>query len=133
MLVSSTTRMNEKALDIAAARHQAILSNLANVDTPGYKSRFVSFEEELKKATEGKMPLEGITSHKRHFKISGSGEAGLINTAVLGPYVFNTNGNSVDMDYEMSLMAKNQLAYSVFAERVSGHYKKMNGLLRDLK
>ncbi|WP_217558822.1 flagellar basal body rod protein FlgB [Paenibacillus sp. GbtcB18] len=133
MLVSSTTRMNEKALDIAAARHQAILSNLANADTPGYKSRFVSFEEELRKATEGKMPLEGRMSHKRHFKISGSGEASLIKTAVLGPYVFNTNGNSVDMDYEMSLMAKNQLAYSVFAERVSGHYKKMNGLLRDLK
>lgn len=132
MLISSTARLNEKALDIAAARHQAVLSNLANADTPGYKSRFVSFEEELEKATEGKTSLEGITSHKRHFKIPAQGESDPIQTKVLGPYAFNTNGNSVDVDYEMALMAKNQLAYSVFAERVSGHYKKMNGLLRNL-
>ncbi|SEG75007.1 flagellar basal body rod protein FlgB [Paenibacillus sp. UNC499MF] len=132
MLISSSARLNEKALDIAAARHQAILSNLANADTPGYKSRFVSFEEELEKATEGTTSLEGTVTHKRHFKIPGSGEPDPIKTSVLGPYAFNTNGNSVDVDYEMSLMAKNQLAYSVFAERVSGHYKKMNGLLRNL-
>jgi flagellar basal-body rod protein FlgB len=36
-----------KMLDGAAARHKAIAANLANVETPGYKRRYVSFEKEL--------------------------------------------------------------------------------------
>ncbi|WP_068776018.1 flagellar basal body rod protein FlgB [Paenibacillus sp. FJAT-26967] len=132
MLQSSTNRLNEKALDLAAARHQAILSNIANADTPGYKSKYVSFEEELRKATGDTKELEGIRSHKLHFPIPGREDSSLIQTKTTGPFVFNNNENSVDVDSEMSLLAKNQLYYSFYADRVSGHYKKMNGILKNL-
>ncbi|MDH7602691.1 MAG: flagellar basal body rod protein FlgB [Armatimonadota bacterium] len=47
-----TSSILAKALDAAAARHRAIANNIANVETPGYKRIFVSFEEELKRALE---------------------------------------------------------------------------------
>jgi flagellar basal-body rod protein FlgB len=38
----------EKALDGSALRQKAIAANIANVDTPGYKSIEVSFAEQLR-------------------------------------------------------------------------------------
>ncbi|MBC7959290.1 MAG: hypothetical protein H7X94_05445 [Vallitaleaceae bacterium] len=38
-----------KALDAATIRNTAISQNLANIDTPNFKRKMVSFEEELKK------------------------------------------------------------------------------------
>ena len=39
-----------KAMDAYSLRQKAIASNVANVDTPGYKRLEVSFEDELQKA-----------------------------------------------------------------------------------
>lgn len=47
---NTTNDVVQKALDGHWARHSAISSNLANVETPDYKRRTVHFEGQLKKA-----------------------------------------------------------------------------------
>ncbi len=42
---NSTTALLSMALDAAAMRQQAIAQNIANANTPGYRSHSVSFEE----------------------------------------------------------------------------------------
>lgn len=42
-----------KALDFLWTRQEVHSANLAHVDTPGYKSKYVTFEEELKNRLEG--------------------------------------------------------------------------------
>ena len=37
-------------LDLAAFRQRLIASNLANVDTPGYRTRDINFEGEMRRA-----------------------------------------------------------------------------------
>ena len=39
----------EKLLDYLWGRENITLNNIANVDTPGFKAQYVTFEEELKK------------------------------------------------------------------------------------
>ena len=39
-------------LDLAAFRQTLIASNLANVDTPGYRTRDIDFESEMRRAEE---------------------------------------------------------------------------------
>ena len=41
-------------LDVAVARHAIITSNLANIDTPGYRARDINFRQELQRAGGGK-------------------------------------------------------------------------------
>ena len=36
-----------KFLDVTVFRHTVITSNLANVDTPGYRTRDINFRQEL--------------------------------------------------------------------------------------
>lgn len=44
------TDLLKKALDAYALRQKAIASNVANIDTPGYKRLEVNFEDALQKA-----------------------------------------------------------------------------------
>jgi flagellar basal-body rod protein FlgB len=50
LITSLTTQVMNKALDGLSRRHKAIASNLANVDTPNYRRRDVSFEGALQHA-----------------------------------------------------------------------------------
>lgn len=57
------TQLLKTALDAYSLRQKAIASNVANIDTPGYKRMEVPFEEQLQKAqqmTTGNTDLSGI-------------------------------------------------------------------------
>ena len=45
MLFGNTISMAHKSLDFLWRQQEVIAANIANVDTPGYKSKSVSFEE----------------------------------------------------------------------------------------
>ena len=50
MFRETTGAALEKALEGLALRHQALVSNIANVETPGYRPRRVLFEAALRRA-----------------------------------------------------------------------------------
>lgn len=51
--------LTEKMLDYLWARQSVSLNNIANVDTPGFKSQYITFEEELAKR------LKNASSYKK--------------------------------------------------------------------
>ena len=38
---------------------------------------------------------------------------------------FNHNGNNVDIEYEMALLAQNQLRYNLLIDRTNGYFKNL--------
>lgn len=50
LISTPSGRLLAKAMDAYALRQKAISSNIANMDTPGYKSQEVSFEDQLRQA-----------------------------------------------------------------------------------
>jgi flagellar basal-body rod protein FlgB len=133
VIESKNSRMNESFLDGLAMKNKVIANNIANVDTPHYKVKSVVFGDELRrildqealamKRTHPKhLPNENIKTPAVPFQVIESSNT-----------VMNNNGNNVDIDYEMSNLAKNQLFYNVTVDRVSGHYSKMKKMMQDLK
>jgi flagellar basal-body rod protein FlgB len=120
----------ERTLDASSLRQKVIANNIANVDTPHFKRSDVMFEELLQNAMNpSTSSITGYRSDPRHFLI-GKSSAGILpeiktdqNSAV------NNNMNNVDMDYEMSLMAKNQLEYNVLIQQMNSEFKKMRTVL----
>ena len=51
-LYGNSISLMNKALDCLWKRQEVISNNLANVDTPGYKAQYVTFEDALKKSIE---------------------------------------------------------------------------------
>jgi len=41
----------EHVLDVTSQRHKLVVSNMANVDTPGYHTKDLNFRSELRRAT----------------------------------------------------------------------------------
>jgi flagellar basal-body rod protein FlgB len=82
----------------------------------------VKFEEMLQQEM-GMKSLQGFRTDPRHFVIGrpANPEPEIIRD---NQTTMNNNANNVDIDYEMALMAKNQLRYNVMVQQVSGDIKK---------
>ncbi len=107
------------ALNRASIRASMVASNLANLDTPGYKAMDVSFHDALKQAG-----AEPVRTDPRHL---APPEARLGGTPVPAPSSRITNdGNTVDVDKQMALLSRMQGKYAASAELV----RKRFGLLQ---
>jgi flagellar basal-body rod protein FlgB len=112
----------ERSLDAATLRQRVIADNVANVDTPYFKRSEVRFEELLEQQLTSHS-IEGYRTDPKHFRI---GRPAQIEPQILkdNQSTINNNLNNVDIDSEMSLLAKNQLRYNVMALQVSSEIKK---------
>jgi flagellar basal-body rod protein FlgB len=123
-------RLLEHTLDAAALRQRVIANNVANVDTPGFKRSDVQFEELLQqKLGERQAPLKGRRTDPRHFVINGIPPADpkfpVPQIKTDEHTMMNNNLNNVDIDYEMSLMAENQLRYNVLVQQANSEIKRV--------
>jgi len=103
----------QRSLDFHTERHNVLASNVANVDTPGFRAlELVRGAEADEGGGPGGPKLRLRTTDARHFPRSpatGAGDEGTVEedpTAQVG-----ADGNSVSLDREMSKLAANDLRY----------------------
>lgn len=124
----------ERALGIRAQRQELIASNIANADTPSYKTVDIDVREAMLDALNATaLPLTLSTTSAKHVPRQVPG-------VFLGPTVkyhiptqSSADGNTVDMDVERSKFAENALMYEFSLDRVKGHYKDLIDLLNSIK
>jgi len=100
------------ALNFRQMRQEIIASNIANSETPGYKTKRIDFEDALARA----LNVDGANSLKtnsaRHFDVGGGSISDIAPEVYEDPNGEVTeNGNTVDRDKEMALMAENKILY----------------------
>jgi flagellar basal-body rod protein FlgB len=93
--------MLENMLTLTSKRQQALAANIANLDTPGYRAKDYSFEAEM-----DTIRMSG-TSDKH---IAPPAPDARFRTFEVGT-AEKPNGNTVDLDREMTEMTKNGLEY----------------------
>lgn len=124
-----------KALDTYATRQRVIAANVANVNTVGYKSKQVSFEEQLNTAMQGSN-LTMVETNERH--IGGAPASGALPEARVvevasGPDAGDPriNGiNDVDVDHEMAEMATNQIRFRFASRLLSEAFRGLEKSIR---
>jgi flagellar basal-body rod protein FlgB len=83
----------EHYMDLLAARQKVVASNIANADTPGYKTKDIDFQFEFMSLVKGGTPnineVSGIPS--------------------------KNDGNNVSMDREARLLAENAIRFNLAA------------------
>ena len=124
-LFSNTFRVLEKSLDYSSAKQKVISQNIANVDTPNYKAKDVvknSFQGALQAS------IEAYRTDSRHLNFNADTNSSTIVTQQNGTY--NNNGNSVDMDKEMTDLATNQIYYNAVTDRLSGKFSSLQNVIR---
>ncbi|MGY3837341.1 flagellar basal body rod protein FlgB [Bacillus atrophaeus] len=123
-LFSGTIQNLENALGRVNVKQKVITNNIANIDTPNYKAKKVSFQNLLNQESSR---LESVKTDYRHVDFSDEGSNGSIvantNTA------YQQNGNNVDIDKEMTDLAENQINYQALVERMSGKFNSLKTVL----
>jgi len=125
----------ETSLGLRAYRQELIAANIANADTPGYKSVDIDFQEALRIARSvtknSVLPLS--TTASGHFPADALPPTPLYALAYHTSFQASVDGNTVEMDVERSKFAENALMYQFSMDRVSGHFKMMVEMLQNLK
>lgn len=118
----------EQALSTAALRQKVHAANIANVDTPNYKSKEVNFEAVLNNAA-ANQKMNSYKTNDKHIEFGGSISSAKPQVSTNNMTDFTHNGNNVDMDYEMAELAKNQLQYNAITERMSGKFRTLSTVI----
>jgi flagellar basal-body rod protein FlgB len=113
---SSSMQLAQKFLDAAALRQNAIASNLANLETPGYRRVDVSttFESQLKASIEA-----GTLDPAAASAITPSIEQDQLARSI------RPDGNNVDVDKELLAMDKNTTNYNFLSDVVTHNIKQL--------
>ena len=116
MQISRAHALLAKGLDYRAMRQDMISSNIANVDTPGYRSRDIDFEGAL---ADERARIFSRPSEKLEMAITEPGHMRPASDAPAKPEIFfrdghlaRNDGNTVDLDVETTEMAKNTVMYN---------------------
>ena len=91
----------ERYMDLLSARQKLVASNIANADTPGYKTQDIDFQREFLNLTKGEQPAP----------VEAPG------------LVEKPDGNNVSLDREARLLAENAMRFNVASTLVRGAFK----------
>ncbi|OBZ16874.1 flagellar basal body rod protein FlgB [Bacillus sp. FJAT-26390] len=121
----------EGALQAAEMRQRVISNNVANGDTPHFKRSEVLFEELLEQSMGNQQGhLVGKRTNQKHIPIgSGSSTLPVPKLVTDETTSMNNNENNVDIDREMSLLAKNQLSYNFYIQQINHDVRMMRAAI----
>ena len=125
----NTMQVMQKFLDLSVQRQSLVSSNLANVDTPGYKTVDLNFEQELQSAS-GRQGNSIVVTNNRHIALPAHGiQAASINQ-VEG--LTNRNDlNNVNVDREMAELSTNALKFSMVAQLLLGKFRTLKSAIQE--
>lgn len=125
-LFGGTISSLEKGLSYATLNQKTIANNIANVDTPNYKSKDVSFKNMLEE--EKRSSISAYRTDERHYDFAiTQSTPGVSNIDNLR---YRNNGNAVDMDAQQAKMAENQIYYNALIDRVNGKLNTLNTVIK---
>ncbi|SPE37935.1 Flagellar basal body rod protein FlgB [Candidatus Sulfopaludibacter sp. SbA3] len=97
----------EKYMDLLSARQKLVTANIANADTPGYKTKDLDFQSQFQNLLAGGQPQA---------------------TQVAGLQTKN-DGNNVSLDREARLLSENALRFSVASSLMKGQFKALQSAI----
>ncbi len=126
-IFKGTIPVLEKALDLRSRKHNLLVSNIANKDTPNYKASDLSFEREMEKLIGTHKSLKLSKTCSGHIGSNNSGndysDVTIIKTSQ--GLAKGGDGNTVDIEKEMTSLAENHLLYDAATQIIR---KKLQGL-----
>ena len=108
MTIDSLTDSLEQYMNVVSLRQKLVASNIANADTPGYKTQDLDFQASFQAALDGGTPrpqeVEGLN--------------------------VKNDGNNVDLDREARLLAENALRFNVAANIMHGDLQQIKEAIK---
>src|SRR5215472_1817073 len=96
----------ERYMDLLSVRQKLVASNIANVDTPGFRTRDIDFQAEFQSALGGEPRVTGVSGLPAR-----------------------NDGNDVNLDRESRLLAENALRFQVASSLMRTELRKVRAAI----
>ena len=117
--------VHSDAMLLRAKRTEILANNLANSDTPGFKSRDINFQAMLAQETQTGLAMSGTNS--AHLSGSASRNSDLL---FRNPSQPSIDGNTVDTQIEQTIFTRNAMDYNSSFEFLSSRFKGLKSAIR---
>ena len=104
-------------------RQQIVASNLANIDTPGYKTRDISFQATIQELL-SETPTALRRSQPEHLKSGILGPSQSLPFEVPG-LISRVDRNNVDLDRELLKLSETSFGYSMMSQILKGKFRTL--------
>jgi len=97
----------ERYMDLLSARQKLVASNIANADTPGYKTKDIDFESEFRAAMGGSpqvLEVDGLPT--------------------------KNDGNNVSVDRESRLLSENDIRFNLASQLMKSEIQSIRTALQ---
>jgi flagellar basal-body rod protein FlgB len=122
IVFDKTMQMVQDRLSLSSKNQKLISSNLANIDTPGYKTKSLSFEDTLRQSLQDHV-LHMVRTNSRDMAPDDPVEA-LKDSSV-------KEGGRVDLDTQMVNLAKNSLEYQYMIAMLNKKFTMLKTAITD--
>jgi flagellar basal-body rod protein FlgB len=112
-------RIVEQGISVMAESNKIIAQNIANADTPGYKTKYIYFEGILRE----RMNLRGTERFTKELHL---GTAMYEDRVTKG----RPDGNNVDNDTQQALFAKNRIRYDALMNQMNAEFEMLRTAMR---
>ncbi len=98
----------ERYMDLLSTRQKLVASNIANADTPGYRTQDIDFQSEFQNAMGG--PARAVPA---------------------GGLPVKNDGNDVNLDREARLLSENALRFSVASNLIHARITSLRSAIKE--
>lgn len=123
MIFGNTIPMAQKSLDYLWKKQEITADNIANVDTPNYKKKYISFEETFKQKLHGASQAKDNTTMRRAIQSSRYQVFERSDTARI-------DGNNVNMDVETTTLARTSMHYQYLLQSVNSDIARYRSAIK---
>lgn len=130
-LFTPTLNLVGKVMDIQLKRQNVVMSNIANVRTPGYRPRVLEFEKDLQAALD-------LDARGRLSRTSPGHMPSVFDPEQFGPewdkkfVPRQAHGEDrVDLDKEMTLLAKTSLQYNALTTVIKSNFEGIRNAIME--
>ena len=100
----------ERYMNLLSARQKLIASNIANVDTPGYRTQDIDFQSEFESAINGQPAAIQVPDLRT-----------------------NNDGNNVSLDRETRLLSEDALRFNIASQLMKGQFSTLKMAIEEGK
>lgn len=122
--------LHVQALQVRAERSGLLASNIANADTPGYKSQDIDFRATLKRVSEGGVSSSVGMARTNDQHIESEGGAYSNDVMYRTPLSASLDGNTVDPHVEYAEFSENSVRYQASLQFLGGRFKSLSSAIR---
>jgi len=117
MQPSNVTDILFKQLNFRGERQKVISTNIANIDTPDFKTKELKFNDHLKNS-QHESRLQLATTHAKHMSLDPQSKQGHMSIHEIEGLPEQNDGNNVNLDTQMSEMSKNSIMFNAIQSSI---------------